>query len=175
MNSSIPIRHIIFCVTFCLLRGAAASGQNSPATTWEGVSIYAAANTTKKLYIVTIAHPKKRNTCMMQSINQSEIACDHHGHPKFYKAEDVAAIIEPGEHTPVLVYVGGILAASGAAAWGTGVLASVCVPCAVVTGVAALFLFIMAPGAAMAADGDTSDTLLYIAPGQKLQVRLKRP
>jgi len=112
---------------------------------------------------------------MMQSINTSEIVCDHHGRLTIYKAQDVAAIIEPGEHTPVLIYVGGILAASGAAAWGTGVLASVCIPCAVVTGVAALFLFMLAPGAAMAADGDSSDTLMYLAPGQKLQVKLKRP
>ena len=111
----------------------------------------------------------------MQSIDTSQIVCDHHGEKTAYKADDIAAIIEPGEHTPVLIYAGGILAASGAAAWGTAVLASVCIPCAVVTGVAALFLFMMAPGAAMASDGDSSDRLLYIAPGQKLQVKLRRP
>ena len=175
MSSSIPIRHIIRCALSCLLFAAAASGQSSPTATWELAPIYAAANTTKKLYIVTISHPKKRHACMLQSIDTSQIVCDHRGHISVYKAEDVAAIIELGEHTPVWIYVGAVLAASGAAAWGTGVLASVCIPCAAVTGVAALFLFMMAPGAAMAADGDSSDTLLYIAPGQKLKVKLRRP
>jgi len=167
-------RNIIIFVASSLIFAVASSGQNSPAPAWEVAPVYP-ANTTKKIYIVTISHPKKRHTCMMQSINTSEIVCDHHGRLTIYKAQDVAAIIEPGEHTPVLIYVGGILAASGAAAWGTGVLASVCIPCAVVTGVAALFLFMLAPGAAMAADGDSSDTLMYLAPGQKLQVKLKRP
>jgi hypothetical protein len=109
---------------------------------------------------------------LMQSINASEIVCMHHGHATAYRANDVAALISPGTHTRWSLYAAGFLAASGAATWGTVVLASVCVPCAVVTGVAAIFLCWMAPASAMATDGDTSDKLLYLAPGETLKVKL---
>jgi len=171
MISSIPIRHIGLCATCCLLFAAVALGQNAPVPAWDVAPIYA-ANTTKKIYIVTIAHPKRRHSCMMRSIDTTGIVCEHHGHIRNYKAEDVAAIIEPGEHSHWYIYSIGFLAASGLTAWGTAVVASICLPCAIVPGLAAFALFWMAPAMAMAADGDSSDSLLYIAPGQVLKIKL---
>jgi len=59
----------------------------------------------------------------------------------------------------------------GAAIWGTVVLAPVCPPCAVGTGIAA-FLIFGATGAVLIGD-DMPDRLLYLAPGQTLQVELR--
>jgi hypothetical protein len=148
-----------------------ALGQNPLSATWEGARAEL-VNTTQTLYVVTVAHPKSRHACLMQSINASEIVCMHHGHTTAYRADDVAALIYPGDHTRWYLYAAGFLAASGAAIWGTVALASVCGPCAVVTGFAAFILLWMAPASAMTADGDTSDKLLYLASGQTLKAKL---
>jgi hypothetical protein len=149
-----------------------ALGQSPTAPTWESARAERVA--TRTLYVITISHPKSRRTCLVQSIGASEIVCTHRGHQATYRVGEVAALILPGVHTRWYLYAAGFLTAGGAATWGTVVLASVCIPCAAATAVAAFFLYWMAPMSAMATDGDTADTLLYLAPGQSLKVKLKR-
>jgi hypothetical protein len=151
----------------------AALGQSPLAPTWESAR-EELVNTKHTLYVVTISHPSRRHTCLMQSINASEIVCSNHGHATAYRAEEVAALISPGTHTRWYLYAAGFLAAGGATTWVTVILAPVCVPCAATTGIAAFFLYWMAPMSAMATDDDTADTLLYLAPGQSLKVNLRR-
>lgn len=157
---------------------AVAFSQNPAARTWLGARAEF-VNTKQKLnkqaiYVVTIAHPTKRRRCLTQSIDAEQIVCTNHRHAITYRAEDVAALIVPGTHTRWYFYAAGFLAAGGAATWAAVVLAPACIPCAAATGVAALFLLWMAPMSAMATDDDTADTLLYLAPGQGLKVKLKR-
>jgi hypothetical protein len=126
----------------------------------------------KNVKIITIAHPKLRHSCTVVSISANEIICGHSGHTMTFRAEDVAAVIEPGEHSHWYLYFAGSLAAAGAATWGTVVLAAVCPICAAATGVAALFLYVITPGTAFLSDDDSADSLLYLAPGQTLKVGL---
>lgn len=148
-----------------------ALGQRPLTPTWEGARAEL-VNMKHTLYVVTISRPMNRRRCLMQSINASEIVCTRHGHTTAYRAEDVAALIIPGTHTRWYFYAAGFLAAGGVATWGTVVLASACAACAAITGVATFFLYWMAPMSAMATDGDTPDTLLYLAPGRTLKVNL---
>jgi len=172
MIPSTLIRQITFVVVTCFLFAVSARGQSS-ASTWEVAPVdVGVGNSPKRLYVVTKTHPTKRHTCEARSVSTSEIVCEHHGRPTIYKAEDVAAIIEPGEHSRWHLYSIGFLAASGLTAWGTAVVASICLPCAIAPGFAAFFLFWMAPAMAMGSDGDSPDKLLYIAPGQTLRVKL---
>ena len=168
---SSTLRRLLTVLALNFVFTTVALSQRPVTATWDG-ALAELVNTKRTLYVVTIAHPKNRHTCMMQSISGSEIVCTHHGHTTTYRAEDVAALIFPGTHTRWYLYAAGFLAGGGVATWGTVVLASVCVPCAAVTGVAAFFLYWMAPMSAMATDGDVADTLLYLAPGQILKVKL---
>jgi hypothetical protein len=164
------LRSPFIALALSFVYAAVAFGQ-SPTSTWEGTRM-ALVNSKQSLYVVTMAHPKRRHACLIQSINASEIVCTHHGRTTAYRAGNVAALIFPGTHTRWYLYAAGFLAGSGAATWGTVVLAPICIPCAAVTGIAAFFLFWMAPASAMMTDGDSSDTLLYLAPGQTLKVKL---
>ena len=164
------LRGCIAVVTFGFIFSAVALGQNPQDRAWESAQRNIAAK--EKVYVVTIAHPKRRNLCVVQSIGLDKIVCTHPGHTRVFRAGDVAALIERGEHTRWQLYFAGVLAAGGAATWGTVVLASVCPVCAVATGVAALFLYVVAPLTAMLTEGDSGDSLLYLAEGQHLQVRL---
>jgi hypothetical protein len=169
ISSTLRSLFTVLALSFALV--AVALGQNPVTPAWEGARAEL-VNTKQALYVVTIAHPKSRRACLMQSINAREIVCMHHGHTTAYRADDVAALISRGTHTRWYLYFAGFLAASGAAAWGTVVLASACAPCAVVTGAAAFFLLWMAPASGMATDGDAPDKLLYLASGQTLKVKL---
>jgi len=157
-----------------LLFATIAQSQAPVASTWEGAQANL-VNEKHTLYVVTIAHPKIRHTCIVQSVNASEIVCSQHGHAIDYLAKDVAALIDRGTHSRWYFYSARFLAAAGAATWGTVALAPVCVPCAVFTGIAALFLYQLAGLSGMISDGDFPDELLYLAPGQTLKVSLRRP
>ena len=172
MNSS-TLRLLFTGVALNFVFATVALGQSPRAPAWEGAR-QALVHTNGTLYIVTISHPNRRHKCLMQSINAGEIVCGQHGHTVAYRAEDVAAIISRGTHTRWYLYFAGFLAAGGAATWATVALTSVCIPCALATGVAAILLYWVAPMTAMFTDGDTDDKLLYLAPGQSLKVRLQR-
>jgi len=165
------LRRLVSVLAFAFVFAGAALSQRPPTSTWEGAGAEL-FGTKRTLYVVTIAHPKRRHTCLMQAISATDVVCTHHGHTTTYRADDVAALILPGTHTGWYFYAIGFLAASGAATWGTVVLSSVCAPCAVATGIVAFFLFWMAPASAMMTDGDTSDRLLYLASGQTLKAKL---
>lgn len=169
---SLALRRIFTALALILVFATAASGQSPQTTTWEGARAVL-AKTKQTVYIVTITHPKNRRTCLVQSIDASEIVCTHHGHSTAYRAEDVSALISPGTHTRWYLYAAGFLGAGGAATWGTVAFATVCAPCAVITGFAAFVLYWMAPASAMMTDGDSPDALSYLAPGQTLNVKLR--
>ena len=170
----------ITAVTLCFVAAGVALGQapqvfqipRAPQTSSWGDGVQRKVAAKEKVYVVTIAHPKHRNTCIVQSVDADEIVCTHPGHKTIFRAGDVAALIKPGEHTPVLLLFVSFLAGTGAATWGTVVLAGVCPVCAVATGITAAVLFILADGSGFLADGDYADSLLYLAAGQRLQVRL---
>ena len=166
------LRRLFTVLMFSFVSVAVAPGQSQLTPTWEGAR-FKLFNTKQTLYVVTIAHPKSHHTCLMQSINASEIVCTHRGHTTAYRTENVAALIAPGVHARWYLYAAGFLSAGGAATWGTVALATVCPPCAVLTGIAAILLYSMVPLSAMVTDGDTSDKLLYLASGQTLKVKLR--
>jgi hypothetical protein len=163
------VNRLIMVLALSLISGAAL-GQAPQAATWQGAQALVVAK--KNVKIITIAHPKLRHPCAVVSISANEIICGHSGHTMTFRAEDVAAVIEPGEHSHWYLYFAGSLAAAGAATWGTVVLAAVCPICAAATGVAALFLYVITPGTAFLSDDDSADSLLYLAPGQTLKVGL---
>jgi len=173
------LRHLVTVLTLNLISVSVAlcqsttisvSAPRGKATTWREAQDRLGPKDT--VYLVTIAQPKHRHTCHIDSMSVDEIVCSHLGHTTTYRADDVAALIHPGSHTPWYLWGAGFLAAGGAATWGTVVLAGVCPPCAVATGIAALFLYWMAPASAFLTDGDYDDALVYLAPGQTLKVSL---
>jgi hypothetical protein len=166
------LRSLFTGLALSFVSAAIALGQSPQTSTWEGARTELVNTTQHTLYVITIAHPKSRHTCHIQSIDASEIVCTHHGHTTIYGAADVAALIFPGIHTRWYLYAAGFLAAGGAATWGAVVLASVCAPCFGGTLVAAFIFYGMVPMSAMLTDGDSADTLLYLAPGQTLKVKL---
>jgi hypothetical protein len=127
-----------------------------------------------KLFVVTMAHPHLRHVCNVQSFANEQLVCkDPLGVTHTYQPQKIAALIIPGQQTNVLAYFLGFTGAGAAATWGTLVLASTCVPCAVVTGMVAGLLYIVALGSGMGADADTPDQLLYLSPGETLQAKLR--
>lgn len=169
--TSLTPRRFISVLALNLILAAVAAGQRPVTSTWHGAA-QELVNTKHTLFIVTIAQPTRRHKCIMSSINDSEIVCEHHGHKTAFHAADVAALIFPGKHSRWYLYAAAFLVAAVASTWGTVVLAPICPACAVATGVAALFLYLMAPASPMMTDGDSPDRLFYVAAGQTLQVRL---
>lgn len=165
------LRRILTALTFSFISVVAAQGQAAQTTSW--ASAQGVIQAEQKVYVITVAHPRRRHACLVHSIDDSEIVCTHLGRTATFHAGDVAALIRPGEHTPVLLFFTGFLAAAGAATWGTVILAPICPVCAVATGVAAAVLYVMTMGSGFLADGDSADTVLYLAAGQKLQVSLR--
>jgi hypothetical protein len=166
------MRHLIPAFAISCIFANVALCQTSTTSAWEGARAEL-ANPKQTVYVITIAHPKTRHTCLVQSVNASEIVCAHYGRTTTFRAGDVGALILRGEHARWYLYAAGFLAAGGGATWATVALSSVCIPCAAATGLAALVLYTLAPMCAMMTDGDSPDQLLYLAPGQTLRVRLR--
>jgi hypothetical protein len=138
--------------------------------TWNDASAHTPYG--RKIFVVTVAQPTHRETCRIQSFTVDRLVCQGpFGRTRIHKPQDVAALILPGEFDLKLRLLLGFDGASAAAAWGTLVLAATCIPCAVATGVVALFFF-GASGAILIGD-DQPDALLYLAPGQQLQVKVR--
>lgn len=164
------LRRFITVFALGFISATLALGQTPLTSTWEGAQKMTSAK--HKVYVVTTGHPERRHACVVRSIDSSGIACTHLGRATVYRAADVAALIRPGSHTKWYLWTAGFAAAAVAATWGTVVLAPVCPPCAVGTGVAALFFVAVTPLTAMMGDEDDADALLYLAPGQALQFKM---
>ena len=123
-----------------------------------------------KLFVVTLKDPTHSHSCRIRSFTADELHCKGLG-ARTYSSQEIAALIVPGDHDFRLRFVAGANAALGAAIWGTVVLAPVCIPCAVGTAIGAFFAF-SAAGAVFIGDGKP-DSILYLAPGQTLQVKLR--
>jgi hypothetical protein len=127
-----------------------------------------------RVFVVTLAEPKHKQACRVQSIDATAITCARHAgwKPRVFRAQDVAAIIRPGDHIPILLYFVSFGTGTGAGIWGTTVLAPLCIPCAVVVGAASGLLLIMTLGSGFLIDSDYPDALTYIQLGQTLQIKL---
>ena len=125
-----------------------------------------------RLFVLTTQHPKARHTCHVRSFATDQLVCrDSLGVPHTYKSQDIATLIIPGEYELKLRMLAGFNAGLGAGIWATIVLAPVCPPCAAATALVALCAFSGA-GAIMVGD-DIEDAILYLAPGQTLQIKLR--
>jgi hypothetical protein len=112
-----------------------------------------------------------RQTCRVQSFTNDKLVCSRAiGGPRTHLPKQVAALILPGDGSLKLKLMLGLNGGSGAAIWGTVVLAAACPACAVATGVVALVLFCAAGAIGMG--DDQPDRLLYLAPGQTLSRKL---
>jgi len=132
---------------------------------WQAAQSFAPS--TGKLIVVTVDQPQRWQTCRIHSFAVDKLVCSRAiGGPRTYLPQQVAALILPGDgdlRLRILLELNGGL---GAAIWGTVVLAAACPPCAIATGIAALFFFGGA-GAILIGD-DQPDRLLYLAPAQHL-------
>ncbi len=126
---------------------------------------------TGKLFVVTIDKPDRRQSCHIQSFSSDKLVCSRAiGAPRIYLAQQVLALILPGDsglRVPLWIGFNGGL---GASIWGTIVLAAACPACAAATAIAALIFFCAA--GAVAYTDDQPDKLLYQTPGQELSRKL---
>jgi hypothetical protein len=125
----------------------------------------------RKLFVVTIDQPRRRQPCRVQSFTSEKLVCSHViGGPRTYFPQQIVAVVLPGNHGLKLRLLIGINGGLAAAIWGTVALAATCPACALATGVVALALF-GAAGAVLIAD-EQPDRLLYLAPSQRLSGKL---
>jgi len=124
-----------------------------------------------KIVVVTLDQPQRRQACRIQSFTVDQLVCSGgRGGPRTFLPQQILALIRPGNEAfrrPMFVLFN---AAMGAEIWGTVVLVATCPACAAVTAFLAFYSF----GAAWVAllGDDESDSLLYLAPGQKLTGKL---
>ena len=172
------IRTLATILALTFLSQTLALGQDQPTPapppavdnlhTWDHAQSWALS--AKNILVITMAQPTHRIACRVQSFTVDQLACKSpFGKSRIYKPQEVAALTTPSDDGFKLRFVLALNGVAAAAIWGTVVLASTCIPCAVATGVAAL-LFFGAAGAVLIGD-DQPETLLYLAPGQKLQLK----
>jgi hypothetical protein len=126
-----------------------------------------AGSSKRNLFVVTVDQPQRWHPCHVQSFTVDKLVCAREiGGTRTYLPQQIAALILPGDHDVRLRLLLGFNGGLAAAIFSTVVLAAVCPPCAVATGIAALFFF-GAAGAVLIGD-DQPDRLLYLAPGQQL-------
>lgn len=126
----------------------------------------------RKLFVVTLDQPHRRQTCRVESFTVDKLVCSRAiGNPGTYLPQQIVALILPGDNHLKLRLTLGLYGVSAAAIWGTVAFAAICPSCAVATGIAALVFFIAA-GAVLISD-DQPDRLLYLAPGQQLTGKLR--
>jgi hypothetical protein len=141
----------------------------SESNTWQVAQL--AGSSKRKLFVVTLDQPDRRQTCRVQSFTLDKRVCSRAiGGSRTYLPQQIVALILPGDADLRLRLVLGFNVGLAAAIWGTVVLAATCPPCAVATGIVALALFGGA-GALLYGDGQP-DRLLYLAPGQQLSRKL---
>jgi len=121
-----------------------------------------------KLVVVTVEQPNRRQSCHLQSFTPDELVCTRaKGRRRTYLRQQVTALILPGDGDikPWLEALGS--GESGAAIWGTILLAGTCPACAAATAFVA-FYSLIGIWVAHFADDLGPDRLLYLAPGQHL-------
>jgi hypothetical protein len=125
------------------------------------------ASSKGKIIVVTVDQPNRRQSCQLQSFTPDQLVCSRaKGRRRTYLAQQVAALILPGDGGIKLWMMLLGNADLGAAIWGTVVLAATCPVCAALTGLDAASALV---GAWVAPFGDDQpDRLLYLAPGQRL-------
>jgi hypothetical protein len=128
------------------------------------------ASEQRKLTVVTLDQPNRKQTCKVQSFTADKLVCSHFGHVRTYLPQQILALIIPGEEGLRIRMFIGFNAGLAAAIWGTVVLAAVCPACAAATSLAA-FLCFAGAGAVAVGDGRL-ESLLYVAPGRQLTDKL---
>jgi hypothetical protein len=169
------IRRVLTLSALAILSSIAALAQAPAApavharTVWQSAQLTAPSK--GKLFVVTADQPNRRQTCHVQSFTVEKLVCSRAiGDPHTYLPQQVIALILPGDGHLKLYALLGLNSALGAAIWGTVVLAAMCPPCAVVTGIAAFLIFDVA--GAIAIGDDLPDRLLYLVPGQQLSSKV---
>jgi hypothetical protein len=137
-----------------------------PLQNWEYASLRARPKS--KVLVITMAQPTRRSVCRINSIESDRLVCkDWFGKDRIYKPREVAALVVRGDGGLQTRLWIGFNAASGFAAWGTYVLAPICIPCAAATAFAA-FAFLTFAGAVAYCD-DQPDSLVYLAPNLQIE------
>jgi hypothetical protein len=138
-------------------------------TNWDSL---AQINPSGKLFVITLAQPAHRHSCAVRSFTATELVCKgSFGSVRSYKALEIAALIVPGDFAARVGFAVGFTGATAVVAWRAFVLAATCTACAVGVAIGAFLLFVLDVGT-QAAD-PANDALLYLAPGQNLQVKLR--
>ena len=138
-------------------------------TKWESLS---QINPGGKLFVITLAQPAHRHSCAVRSFTATELVCrGSFGSIRSYKASEIAALIVPGDFAARVGFAIGFTGATAVVAWQAFVLAATCTPCAVGVAIGAFLLFVVDAG--LQAADPVNDALLYLAPGQTLQVKLR--
>ena len=173
------IRNVLMLSTLTIVSTISAFAQlvisHEPSTiltaeTWQAAQ--SAAFSGRRLDVVTIDQPRRRQSCRIQSFTVDKLVCSRAvGGLRTYLLQQVIALILPGDHDLKLRLLFGLNSGSGAAIWGTIVLAAICPACAAATAVVAI-VFLCAAGAVLMGD-EQPDRLLYLAPGQQLSGRLR--
>jgi len=170
----------LLCATLALAQEATASPGPlviKPTTNeWAGIPGLVQRN--DRIIVVTTVEPARRHMCRVQSVDASQLVCfSHIGKPHVYPSQQVAALILQGDHyhPPHSVFGWIVFALGGANVSGAVFLASASIAGAVSLAVVGGFLMFVAPileDIDAAPDG-IPDALLYLAPGQTLQVKLR--
>ncbi len=129
----------------------------------------------RTLFVITTARSTHRINCRARTFTDDQLTCKGpFGRTRTYKAQDIAALILSGEDTAIRHIMVVVAVISACAIAGAVFLNPVARFGSFLLGLAggAAFL-ILEPGLAMAAD-DQPDELLYLAPGQTLQVKTPR-
>ena len=136
-------------------------------TNWYSLAV---VNPSGKLFVVTTADPKHRHACRIQSFAVDQLICKG-GRQTNFRTDEIAALIVPGNYVSnrIRLVVGNSIL--GAAIWGSIVLAPVCPLCAAGAAFAAADAFGFSSETLLC--DHIPDHLLYLAPGQTLQVKLR--
>lgn len=179
----LTIRSVVTAIAVVLVSASVARAQSETSTevlnlnprhSWEGAQLVGSSwpsASKRKLIVVTVDQPQRRQRCRVESFTTDKLVCSHAVRgSRTYAREQVLALILPGDGHLKLWLALGFNGGMGAAIWGTVVLAATGPAGAAATAFAALFFF-GAAGAVLIGD-DHPDQLLYLSPGQKLSRKL---
>jgi hypothetical protein len=169
-------RRILTLCAVVLASATVARGQSTTipigggSHTWQDAQSSGSSN--RKLYVVTIDQPERRQSCRVQSFTADKLVCSRAiGGSRTYRPQQILALIIPGDVVRARIPIWLALNAGlGASIWGTVVLTATCPACAAVTAIAAFFYFGYA-GAVVFTD-DVPDKLLYLAPSHELSRKM---
>ncbi len=173
-NWRIPLLLAIALVLSCFLEalGEAPQAAASPASQAHWPSPYPQGN---DLLVVTITRPGIRQKCRVKSIEPDAIACANgsHGTRKIFPRSEVAALLVPGYHPRMWIFNLVRAAFEGGSIYGAVVLAGTGIGATVGGVVMAVVVTLAIMGSFEPDTGESSDTLLYLEPGQQLTVSLR--